>query len=274
MSAVLAALIDHANRTGRPAPEFVHHHMLEAVLRRVGTDRGFALRGSMLTRLWVAPFPRPAGDLDFAGAPGARHAAGERFFQLLDSDVGDDVRFVIDRCQAKGIWEDSAFPGTRLALVAEAFGLGHTTTVDVGFGDPLVPPAESIDYPMLVGPPAPVWAVRPATLVAWKLHGLAEWGRVRWRPKDLLDLWLLTGRFDLTADQLAEAIRVAFTSRGYDPADARPTIDDPTRWGSAGVRGRWTAFRRERPDALIPPAAATVAAAVAARLSPALDRIA
>ncbi len=277
MSTALAALMDHANRTGRPAPEFVRHHVLEAVLRRVGGDAGFTLRGGMLTRLWAAPFPRPAADLDFAAAESVSHdvaTTAERLVWPLTADAGDEVRFLPNRCGAKGIWEQSAFPGVRLMLTAEAFGTVHTTTADVGFGDPLVPPAERIDYPMLVGPAVSVWAVHPATLVGWKLHGLAEWGRVRWRPKDLLDLWLLTARFDSASDVLGGAIRVAFVSRGYDPAEARRTIDDPTRWGSPAAEARWAAFRRERADALVPPSAGVVAAAVAARLAPALDRVA
>lgn len=269
----LAALLGHAARTGRPAPEVVRHHVLEAVLRRVGHDAGFALRGSMLTRLWAAPFPRAAADLDFAATfPHAVAATAARFVAPLTADAGDEVNFTPDRCSTKGIWEQSAFPGVRLTLAAEAFGVTHTTTVDVGFGDPLAPAAGRIDYPMLVGPPAAVWAVHRATLIGWKLHGLAEWGRVRWRPKDLLDLWLLTGGYDPDPDELAEAIRVAFVSRGYVPAAARRTIDDPTRWEAASAR--WSAFRRERADVPIPPSAAVVAAAVTARLAPALDRLA
>lgn len=277
MSAALAALMEHANRTGRPAPEVVRHHVLEAVLRRVGGDDGFALRGSMLTRLLAAPFPRPAADLDFAAAGAVPYdvaATAERLLGPLAADVGDDVRFLPHRCGAKAIWEQSAFPGVRLSVTAEAFGATHTTSVDVGFGDPLVPPAGRIDYPVLVGPAAAVWAVHPATLIGWKLHGLAEWGRARWRPKDLLDLWLLTARVDLAADALGEAIRVAFASRGYDPADARRVIADPDRWAWSAAEARWAAYRRARADAPVPPSAAVAAAAVAARLAPALDRVA
>jgi hypothetical protein len=275
VSAALATLIDHANRTGRPPPELVRHHVLEAVLRRVGGDTGFALRGSMLTRIWAAPFPRPAADLDFAAtAPLTVAGVAARLLGPLDADAGDEVRFLPDRCGAEGIWEQSAFPGVRLTLSAEAFGSTHTTTADVGFGDPLVPSVEHVEYPVLVGPAIPVWAVHPATLIGWKLHGLAEWGPVRWRPKDLLDLWLLTARFELAAEVLGEAIRVAFVSRGYDPTAARCTIDDPTRWGSPVAQARWAAFRRERGDAPVPPGASVVAAEIAVRLEHALNRIA
>ena len=50
----------------------------------------------------------------------------------------------------------------------------QAVTVDVGFRDPLVPAAVWLDYPALPpGSPFRVRAVRPETMAAWKLHGLA-----------------------------------------------------------------------------------------------------
>ena len=197
--AVFDALIDETNRTGRPVAEAVRHHFLEAALRRLGAggEPEFVLRGSMVTRLWTAPFPRVANDLDFLGT--FAHSVDDtarRFLPRLAAEPADGVRFDVRRCTAKGIWDGSEFPGVRLTLFADVFGERHSTTVDVGFGDPLVPPAEVVEYPLIGGGTARVWAVHPATLIGWKLHGLAEWGQVRWRAKDMLDLWLLTGRVE------------------------------------------------------------------------------
>lgn len=275
MSAVLDALVAVANDTGRPAAEVLRHHFLEAVLRRlpVGREPALALRGSALTRLWVAPFPRPANDLDFVGAfPHSVADTAARLLPPLAAELSDGVRFDVPRCTAKGIWEGSEFPGVRLTVFADVCGEPHVTTVDVGFGDPLVPPARVADYAWAFGGSGGVWAVHPATLIAWKLHGLAEWGRTRWRPKDLLDLWLLlnapAGRVE--PDTLAGAVRAAFVSRHYDPADARRTVEDP-RWGTFAARARWNRFRDEQPDLPIPDSLAAVRDDVAARLAPALN---
>jgi hypothetical protein len=270
---IFDSLIAIANNTGQSVPDLLRHHLLEAVLRRLPAngEPDFVLRGSMITRLWAAPFPRIANDIDYLGtfANSVRDAA-ERFLPALQRDAHDGVRFDHRRCSAKGIWEESEFPGVRFTLWADVLGKEQSTTVDVGFGDPLVPPAAVAEYPLLTGDVAHVWAVHPATLIGWKLHGLAEWGESRWRPKDLLDLWLLTGRFELPPSTLAEAIRFAFVSRGYAAGDAQRTLENSC-WKTFSAEVRWNAFRQKRPELPIPEAIFPTLTAVRDRLRPALD---
>jgi hypothetical protein len=286
LSELFAALIGVANRTERPVSEVLRHHFLEAALRRLGAraEPEFVLRGSMITRLWAAPFPRVANDLDFLGTfPHSVADTASRFLPPLSAELADGVRFDVPRCLAQSIWEGSEFPGVRLTLFATVLGEDHVTTVDVGFNDPLLPPADVIDYALLSGEVARVWAVHPATLIGWKLHGLAEWGHARWRPKDLLDLWLLLASRERerpqllppvahapgSPEQLASAIRVAFESRGFAVSDAKCTIDDPF-WETSAASARWDSFCEEQRDVPVPASLSEVRAEVAACLAPAL----
>jgi hypothetical protein len=271
--ATLDALLGVANRTGRPVSEVFRQHFLDAVLRRLPAreEPELVLRGSAIVRVWVAPFPRLAGDLDFLGTYSYSVDETLRQFRLaLEIDAGDDVVFDVMRCRARPIWQESAFPGVRLNLVARVLGERHTTTIDVGFGDPLIPAAERVSYPWQCGGAGPVWAAAPATMASWKLHGLAEWGPLQWRPKDLLDLWLLLCRFSFAPATLAEAIRAAFESRGYAVRDARQTLDDPV-WESFAAQSRWFHFRQERREAPIPESLSATRDAIRARLLPTLD---
>lgn len=271
MNTPVDEIIAIANRSDRPLGEVIRHHFLEAVLARVSviSRPDFVLRGSMLTRLLAAPFPRPAADIDFLGTfPHSVPDTADRFLPHLQVGAADGVAFDLSRCSARGIWEQSAFPGVRLTLKANVFGEAMTTTVDIGFRDPLVPPPNRFEYPRLAGPNVAVWLVHPATLIGWKLHGLAEWGPLRWRPKDVWDLWLLTRHLPPIVDLVA-AIRVAFTSRGYQPTDAHQTITD-ARWSTFAAQGRWADYCRSQPEVPVPPEIAPVVATVAARLAPAL----
>ncbi len=274
MSGTFDAIIATANETVRPVSEVMRHHFLEAVLRRLPVDKEpeFVLRGSMITRCWAAPFPRIANDLDFLGTfPHSIEDTAHRLLRALDTNRDDDVQFDLTRCMAKGIWENSAFPGVRMTLFAIVCGEPHATTVDIGFGDPLVPHAEIVEYPLVAGGRCPVWAVHRATMIGWKLHGLCEWGPVRWRPKDLLDLWLLT-RTPLQAEPLGSAIRVAFESRGYDAALAKGTLSD-AMWESSGQNAKWNRFCHDshKVAVSVPEAIREVRDAVMERLAPALD---
>jgi hypothetical protein len=267
VSELLDRLLVEAGHRGESPTQAVRHHLLEGVLRRVarlpGAD-GFVLRGGLLTRAWIAPRRRPTRDLDFLGDfPFGVAETAARFAPVLTDALDDGIAIDAGSFDARGIWLETAFPGVRLSL---RLGLGapdQELTLDIGFGDPLVPAAEWIDYPpLLPDRPARVRACRPETQVAWKLHGLAEMGP-SWRPKDLADLWLISGCVALNAAELPPAIEAAFISRGFSVAQAAAVLDLP-HWGTKTARVRWAPHRGGLPE--LP----QVVAEVRDRLAPAL----
>ncbi|HKB05989.1 MAG TPA: nucleotidyl transferase AbiEii/AbiGii toxin family protein [Gemmataceae bacterium] len=271
MSDVLDQLM-RANADGRPVEEVVRHHLLEGVLRRVdqlGEPEGFVLRGGMLTRLWARPLYRPARDLDYVGTfPFDADMTAGRFAQVLTTVVDDGVVFDVQAFRAKPIWQGTPFPGVRLYL---RLGLGTPETdltIDIGFNDPLLPPAERVEYPLMFGDSAAVWCVAPETMAGWKLHGLAEQGARRWRAKDLADLWLMATRARLRDEQLPAAIHVAFTSRGYTIEDAQALFAPAAWWASKAAAVAWRQFRRETPGLDVPELLADVVNAVRQRFEP------
>jgi hypothetical protein len=274
MSGLWDELAEHSHRTGRPLDETVRHHVLEGVLRRLSRSPNagdFVLRGSMLTRAWVAPRVRVADDLDFVGTfPHDVDDTARRFAPALSTaEIEDGVCIEVQSFRARGIWLNTAFPGVRLSVRA---GFGHADRmlqIDVGFNDPLIPSAQRMDYPMLLGPPAPVWAVRPETALAWKLHGLAEMGPQGWRPKDLYDLYLLIESMPLEEAGLPPAIEAAFVSRGYALADAS-VFTALDWWELKSARVKWTAYRHSGPTNDDDDDLRTVVDRVHERLRPAL----
>lgn len=274
MSGTWDDLAARAGRLGRPVDEVVRHHILEGVLRRLAplpNAGDFVLRGSMLTRAWVAPRPRVAQDLDFVAT--FAHDVGEtarRFAPVLAmTGIDDGVCFDAASLRAQGIWLKTAFPGVRLSVRAGLGCADRPLGIDVGFNDPLVPPAHQFDYPMLLGSSARVWAVRPETAVAWKLHGLAEMGPSGWRPKDLVDVYLITGVVPLDAADLPPAIEAAFRSRGYALADAT-LLAAVDWWERKSARVKWADYRRDYPGLDVPDDLPAVVRAARERLRPAL----
>lgn len=294
---VLAQLRAAAAARGEPLGEAVRHHLILGVIARVaaapGGD-GFVLRGGVLTRAWIAPLRRPARDLDYVGDfPFDVDATARRLLPALAAPRpgGDDDGVRIDAAGAavRGIWLETAFPGVRVEL---AIGLGRPDqrlSIDVGFGDPLIPPAAEIDLADAradgrtgewadarddgqadaraggsSGGAVRVRAVRPETQLAWKLHSLAELGP-SWRPKDLADLWAIATHVPLDPAALRCAIAAAFESRGMPAAAAAAVLAAP-HWATKTDRVRWAA----RPRDGVPDLAQTLAH-VRARLAPVLE---
>lgn len=234
-----------------PAP------LVAAWLARVITaglrDR-FVLRGSLLTAAW---FPgRPAADVD----------------HLLDGIRSvDEARSLARRVltpplvaeREEVIWAETALPGLRLVVRDEEHPEQGNLQIDLGWGDPLtLPPA-----PITIAG-NDVLGVRQETMLAWKTHGLVEFGGA-WRPKDLLDLVLYAG-LPLEHDLVVEATRVAFASRG-DAPDLYRRFLFSGEWGrSRGSRRKWETFARRWTGAPPVPPLADAAALVRARLLPVL----
>jgi len=240
----------------------VRHHVLGGVVARIALapeGDSFVLRGGMLTRLWIAPRKRATRDLDFVGDFAFNVAdTVRRLAPALAITLQDEVSIDAGSLAAHGIWLDTAFPGVRIELAVGYGRADQRLAIDIGFNDPLVPAATTIELPN-----ARVRAVRPETQLAWKLHALAEMGE-SWRPKDLGDLWLIATRVALVASDLAPAIEAAFTSRGYRVADAVRLLDQP-HWTTKTARVRWATDRTGAPEL------ARVLAEVRERLGPILE---
>jgi hypothetical protein len=262
-----------------PLEEVVAQHMREALLRRVSYSAYadvFVLRGGMLTRIWVPDGMRVPQDVDFVGlypfdlekSQQCLHAA------LANPDMDDGVAFDLDSLQAKAIWEETKFPGVRLTVGAIAGEHDYQVQIDVGFGDPLVPPAQWLYYPTLLeGLPVKLQACRPETLVGWKLHGLVEFGAKRWRAKDLYDLMLLTNYTVLDASSLLDAIDFAFSSRETSLEEVLAMLSSPASWNNSRNRSKWKKFRSSNPSPTIPDDLPECVTVVSERLKGAVESL-
>jgi hypothetical protein len=201
---------------------------LRRVERSPYADR-LVLRGSLVTRRF---FPsRVCEDVDHllsGGSADELQRAATAVIAVADADPLEIVA-------REKLWPDTELPGHRVVF---ANGL----QVDIGFGDPITVAPERVT---IEG--ANVLAVRPESMIAWKMHGLVEQGpRGRWRPKDLHDLFLYAS-LDVDEAEVRKALEIAFSSRGTSLAQLEPMMTDAT-WGTtaeAAIAG--SVFARPSP---------------------------
>lgn len=258
MKVIEQSLQEIFQQRDRPENEVLNYHLLESILRRVAYcayTEDLVLRGGMLTRLWVSSGHRIAFDVDFLGLyPFSIESTKERFRELLKGDnFSDEVVFDLESLESYGIWLDDPFPGVRVCVDASVLDYRQRLQIDVGFGDPLVPPAQWIEYPTLVAAePVKLLAARPELMAGWKVHGLIEQGAKRWRPKDLYDLMLLATIVPLDKALLKEAIAVAFSSRNASVEEVRMILTNSQWWNTGKNHRKWRWYCRKVPTQIMP----------------------
>jgi hypothetical protein len=205
----------------------------------------WVLRGSIVTAA-LCPGAREPGDVDYlAPGDGASFDAGaiEAAVRAACARREANAGFEVERVEV--IWPESPAPGLRAFIAGDVDGAPvEPFQIDIAVGDPMcVPPRV-----LAIAGVGDVLAVAPETLFGWKLHGLAELGRGKWRAKDLYDLDLLWRHDALDPDATRAAIALAFSSRDL----ALAALDDfRTRatWGqSLGGNRKWRVLRKAHPQ--------------------------
>lgn len=258
----------------------------DAVLNRFGRERllyrigiseyreQFLLKGAMLFALWYEMPHRPTRDMDLLGfGPGELFVLERVFREIAQQQVDDGLRFA-ERVKAEEIRKEANYAGARVTLLANLEQARIQLQVDIGFGDPVTPAAEQIDYPVLLedlGSPR-LGAYPVYTVIAEKLQAIVSLGMVNSRLKDYFDLQVLLEREQLDELVLAEAVRSTFAVRST-PLPQQVPLGLSSEFGDdQGKQGQWRAFleRNDVPEVSL----SSVVAQIREGLMPVLARAA
>ena len=226
------------------------HYAIERLLYRLTQSRyaeRFVLKGAMLLMTWFNEPLRGTRDLDLLGHgdPAPDTVLGV-FREVLGLEQPDGVLFDGDETSIVRIRQDNEYGGLRIRAPADVGGARIVVNVDVGFGEATEPPAEWLDYPVLLDMPAPrLLGYARETVVAEKFQAMVALGLANSRMKDYYDLWVISQTFDIDRSRLAEAISATFAWRGTPIPDAVP--DGLSRAFAEDIvkRQQWEAFKRD-----------------------------
>ncbi len=250
-ASVRARLLTRAHAERSDFQVLLTRYALERLLYRLSVsahrDR-FILKGAMLFATWVSDPFRPTRDLDLLGfGDHEAEAIAETFRAICAEPAADDgVIFEIAALQASPIRDEAKYGGVRVRTTATIDGARIPIQVDIGFGDAVTPAPVEIDYPTMLGDPAPRLRAYPVeTVVAEKFEALTTLGIANSRLKDFYDLWLIAQTFEFRQSVLFEAVRRTFERRGTAlPLDTPTGLTDDF---AATWAVQWRAFLgRER----------------------------
>jgi len=249
-ASVRTRLLNHSRARNEDFNHLLTRFGAERMLYRLTQTEhanAFVLKGAMLFALWTDLRHRATRDVDLlALGPSDLERMATIFRRACLVHVHDDgVRFDPDTVTATPLRADEEYHGVRVNLRGLLGTARIDLQVDVGFGDTIIPAPVLVDFPALLGQPAPRIATYPReTVVAEKLHAMVTRGMANSRMKDFFDIQFLARQFSFDGPTLARAIRATFDRRRVPLPGALPTAFTDEFMDDVAKRTQWKAFLR------------------------------
>ena len=251
-----------ARREGRPTDELLVLYVLERFLYRLSISdyrSRLVLKGGML----LAAFDerRPTADVDLLAQAISNNVEviSDVVRDVLTIKVDDGVTFEPEGLRAQVIRDADPYTGARITVPARVDRARHPLRIDINVGDPVTPAPVHMSYPALLAEPFELVGYPLETVLAEKIVTMIDRGDATTRDRDFADVYVLTGRHEVDAEQLATAIRATGAHRGSDLRPLRSVLVDlPT-----ARQPDWARFlARSGLDAAAPPTLAETIRAI------------
>ena len=192
-ASVRARLLGISKEKGLNFDLVLTHYAIERLLYRLAQSRHagrFVLKGAMLLMTWFDEPFRGTRDLDLLGhGDPAPEAVLGVLKEVLGQEQPDGVLFDTNAARVSRIRQENEYGGLRVRTTADIGGARIAVNVDVGFGDATEPPAEWLEYPVLLDMPAPrLRGYARETVVAENFQAMVALGLANSRMKDYYDL--------------------------------------------------------------------------------------
>lgn len=263
-----------ARREGKVTGELLTMYVVERWLARLALSpyrNDFILKGGMLLASLGARRTTADADALARNMAADEHAVSERVVAIASIAMPEDgVQFDTRSVRAQQIREEAVYAGTRIRMNAHVATADVRLSLDINFGDPVIPGPQDLRLPSLrtdmeaiaiLGYPI-------ETVIAEKLMTAVALGVTNTRVRDYADIWTLTGRHPLNRATILRALHATSNYRST-PIEPLSTVI-----GSLGTDRNTTyvAYRRQLgPDGQhLPRSFQEVVAAVTAFCDPLL----
>ncbi len=239
-------LRNKARRERRPTQELLQLYVLEGFLARLAVSEvsnSFVLKGGVLLAAFDSR--RPTKDVDLAGLEVANDVQTvlRKVRRVLETPPAEDdgIEFMPESATAEVIRDEADYSGVRVSVGARLATASLPFHVDVNVGDPIWPTPNRIELPRLRGG-------EPIDLIGYPMHMVhaekivtaIQRGAANTRWRDFGDIWTLSRRHPIGAEDLTQAIREV---SDYRNAHLR-ALSDVLDGYAEMARSRWTAWRR------------------------------
>lgn len=175
------------------------------------------------------------------------------FKDIYDIEDNDGVKFITDTLRTEEIAVDKKYPGVRISILATLGTIRQVVSMDIGFGDVIVPAPVNLDYPALLEDDTEIHikAYSIETVIAEKLQTMVDRYTTNSRMKDFYDVRMLLENSMIDSGQLSEAISATFANRKTDKAGIDDLFADKFL-NDENMAIRWNAYGRKMKLSLPP----------------------
>lgn len=218
---VKVKLLNIRDKTNYPYQLLLKRYLQERLLYRLSISdfmESFYLKGGVLLYVHQGLLARPTLDIDFL----ARNISNDKeniksvFSKICKLPCEEDgVIFDSESITAVDITEEKEYHGVRISITGHLDTVVEKVSIDVGFGDIMVPDPEKLSYPILIKgiPGFFIEAYSLETVIAEKFQSMISMASYNSRMKDFFDVYLLLTNHHYDEALLQSAIQATFKNR-------------------------------------------------------------
>ena len=242
--------------TGKTVQELLTAYGLERTIFRLSKSQyasNSTLKGGIfLYAVFNGNYSRATTDIDLLAQKISNDVEDMKavFTDVFSLNVDDPLRFDLDSLDVRPITEFKYYHGVNVSIMAYLDRTRIPISIDIGFGDVIVPERVMMDFPVILSDENPhVYVYSLCSSVAEKFEAIVSLAYDNSRLKDYYDLYVLATTHDFNGDEIVEAVRETFENRHSSlneiVAFEKDFADNPLR------QTRWNAFVKKK-KALLP----------------------
>ena len=213
-------LKNKSRSSGKTMQELLTAYGLERTIYRLSKSRykeHFILKGGIfLYALYDGSYVRATTDIDFLAQRISNDTEDIKqvFSEIFLIETDDPLRFEINSLNVKPIAEMKKYHGVNVSVIAYLDRTSINVSIDIGFGDVIVPNKVEMDFPVVLSDESPqVYAYSLCSTIAEKFEAIVSLAYDNTRFKDYYDIYVLSTTQDFDGKELMEAIMETFENR-------------------------------------------------------------
>ena len=244
-------LKNRSRETGKTLQELYTVYGLERTIYRLSISKykdNFTLKGGIfLYALFEGKYARATTDIDFLAQKISNELEDMKavFTEIFSLEADDPLRYDLNTLNVTSITEFKKYHGVNVSIKAYLDKTEILISIDIGFGDVIVPEKTEMDFPVLLSDDVPrIYVYSVESSIAEKFEAIVSLAYDNSRFKDYYDIYVLAHRHNFDGAEFSDALKETFenrhTSMDEIVAFEDGFADDPIRLS------RWKSFVKKK----------------------------